>query len=50
LYPDAVYLGADMIKVERPGGDENRFCPPLGPDGQNANFDSGYFWRAMPMC
>jgi crotonobetainyl-CoA:carnitine CoA-transferase CaiB-like acyl-CoA transferase len=33
-------FGADVIKVEGPGGDENRFWPPLGPDGQSANFAS----------
>ena len=33
-------FGADVIKVEGPGGDENRGWPPLGPDGQSANFAS----------
>jgi crotonobetainyl-CoA:carnitine CoA-transferase CaiB-like acyl-CoA transferase len=33
-------FGADVIKVESPGGDENRSWPPLGPDGQSANFAS----------
>ena len=33
-------FGADVIKVEGPGGDENRGWPPHGPDGQSANFAS----------
>lgn len=33
-------FGADVIKVEAPGGDENRGWPPHGPDGQSANFAS----------
>jgi crotonobetainyl-CoA:carnitine CoA-transferase CaiB-like acyl-CoA transferase len=33
-------LAPDVIKVEGPGGDENRRWPPLGPDGQSANFAS----------
>jgi crotonobetainyl-CoA:carnitine CoA-transferase CaiB-like acyl-CoA transferase len=33
-------FGADVIKVEAPGGDENRAWPPHGPDGQSANFAS----------
>jgi crotonobetainyl-CoA:carnitine CoA-transferase CaiB-like acyl-CoA transferase len=33
-------FGADVIKVEAPDGDENRRWPPLGPDGQSANFAS----------
>jgi crotonobetainyl-CoA:carnitine CoA-transferase CaiB-like acyl-CoA transferase len=33
-------FGADVIKVEAPGGDENRSWPPHGPDGQSANFAS----------
>jgi crotonobetainyl-CoA:carnitine CoA-transferase CaiB-like acyl-CoA transferase len=33
-------FGADVIKVEGPGGDENRAWPPHGPDGQSANFAS----------
>ena len=33
-------FGADVIKIEGPGGDENRQWPPLGPDGQSANFAS----------
>jgi crotonobetainyl-CoA:carnitine CoA-transferase CaiB-like acyl-CoA transferase len=33
-------FGADVIKIEGPGGDENRGWPPHGPDGQSANFAS----------
>jgi crotonobetainyl-CoA:carnitine CoA-transferase CaiB-like acyl-CoA transferase len=33
-------FGANVIKVEAPGGDENRSWPPHGPDGQSANFAS----------
>jgi crotonobetainyl-CoA:carnitine CoA-transferase CaiB-like acyl-CoA transferase len=33
-------FGADVIKVESPGGDENRGWPPHAPDGQSANFAS----------
>jgi crotonobetainyl-CoA:carnitine CoA-transferase CaiB-like acyl-CoA transferase len=33
-------FGADVIKVEAPGGDENRGWPPLGPNGEAANFAS----------
>lgn len=33
-------FGADVVKVEAPGGDENRAWPPHGPDGQAANFAS----------
>jgi len=33
-------FGADVIKVEGPGGDENRGWPPHGPDGQSSNFAS----------
>ncbi len=33
-------FGADVIKVEIPGGDDNRVWPPLGPDGQSVNFAS----------
>src|SRR6195952_5490560 len=33
-------FGADVIKVESPGGDENRNWPPHGPDGHSANFAS----------
>jgi crotonobetainyl-CoA:carnitine CoA-transferase CaiB-like acyl-CoA transferase len=33
-------FGADVVKVEAPGGDENRGWPPHGPDGQSANFAS----------
>jgi crotonobetainyl-CoA:carnitine CoA-transferase CaiB-like acyl-CoA transferase len=33
-------FGADVIKIEGPGGDENRSWPPHGPDGQSANFAS----------
>jgi crotonobetainyl-CoA:carnitine CoA-transferase CaiB-like acyl-CoA transferase len=33
-------FGADVVKVESPGGDENRGWPPHGPDGQSANFAS----------
>ncbi len=33
-------FGADVIKVEGPDGDENRYWPPCGPDGQSANFAS----------
>ncbi|WP_428483123.1 CaiB/BaiF CoA transferase family protein [Rhodopila sp.] len=33
-------FGADVIKVEGPGGDENRAWPPLGPGGDSANFAS----------
>ncbi|HEY4171384.1 MAG TPA: CoA transferase [Rhodopila sp.] len=33
-------FGADVVKIESPGGDENRGWPPHGPDGQSANFAS----------
>ena len=33
-------FGATVIKVESPEGDENRRWPPIGPDGQSANFNS----------
>ena len=33
-------FGADVIKIEAPGGDENRGWPPHAPDGQSANFAS----------
>jgi crotonobetainyl-CoA:carnitine CoA-transferase CaiB-like acyl-CoA transferase len=33
-------FGADVIKVEGPGGDENRAWPPIGPTGEAANFNS----------
>ena len=33
-------FGADVVKVEGPGGDENRSWPPHGPDGHSANFAS----------
>ena len=33
-------FGADVIKVEGPGGDENRAWPPIGPNGEAANFAS----------
>jgi crotonobetainyl-CoA:carnitine CoA-transferase CaiB-like acyl-CoA transferase len=33
-------FGADVIKIESPEGDENRRWPPIGPDGQSANFGS----------
>jgi crotonobetainyl-CoA:carnitine CoA-transferase CaiB-like acyl-CoA transferase len=33
-------MGADVIKVEAPEGDENRRWPPLMPDGQSSNYAS----------
>ncbi|MBS0640335.1 MAG: CoA transferase [Proteobacteria bacterium] len=33
-------FGADVIKVEAPGGDENRAWPPIAPSGASANFNS----------
>ena len=30
------YLGADVIRVERPGGGEDRFVAPLGDDDAGA--------------
>jgi len=33
-------MGADVIKIEPPGGDENRTWPPLTEDGQSCNFMS----------
>lgn len=33
-------MGADVIKVESPDGDENRRWPPLNPDGQSSNYAS----------
>lgn len=32
------YLGADVIRVERPGGGEDRRIAPLGPDAPGASF------------
>ncbi|MEM9303109.1 MAG: CoA transferase [Pseudomonadota bacterium] len=32
------YLGADVIRVERPGGGEDRFIAPVAPDGHGAVF------------
>ena len=31
-------LGADVVKVETPGGDPLRAVPPLGPDGVSLRF------------
>ena len=31
-------LGADVVKVEPPGGDPLRAVPPLGPDGTSLRF------------
>jgi crotonobetainyl-CoA:carnitine CoA-transferase CaiB-like acyl-CoA transferase len=33
-------MGADVIKVESPGGDENRQWPPLTPNGESSNYAS----------
>ncbi len=33
-------MGADVIKVEAPGGDENRQWAPIGDDGESCNFMS----------
>jgi crotonobetainyl-CoA:carnitine CoA-transferase CaiB-like acyl-CoA transferase len=33
-------MGADVIKVEAPEGDENRRWPPLMPSGQSSNYAS----------
>jgi crotonobetainyl-CoA:carnitine CoA-transferase CaiB-like acyl-CoA transferase len=33
-------FGADVIKVEAPGGDDNRAWPPHGADGNSVNFAS----------
>jgi crotonobetainyl-CoA:carnitine CoA-transferase CaiB-like acyl-CoA transferase len=31
-------LGADVVKVESPAGDDTRTFPPVGPDGESAYF------------
>jgi crotonobetainyl-CoA:carnitine CoA-transferase CaiB-like acyl-CoA transferase len=33
-------FGADVVKIEAPGGDENRGWPPHAPDGHSANYAS----------
>jgi len=33
-------MGAQVIKVESPDGDENRQWPPINPNGQSSNFAS----------
>ena len=33
-------MGADVIKVESPAGDENRLWPPIMPSGQSSNYGS----------
>ncbi|GBD14841.1 Succinyl-CoA:(R)-benzylsuccinate CoA-transferase subunit BbsE [bacterium HR25] len=40
-------LGADVIKVEPPGGDEARFLPPLAPLGDGG--DIGLLWVAYSL-
>jgi crotonobetainyl-CoA:carnitine CoA-transferase CaiB-like acyl-CoA transferase len=33
-------MGADVIKIESPAGDENRLWPPIMPNGQSSNYAS----------
>jgi crotonobetainyl-CoA:carnitine CoA-transferase CaiB-like acyl-CoA transferase len=33
-------LGADVVKVESPGGDDTRTFPPVGPGGESAYFQA----------
>jgi len=40
-------LGADVIKVEPPGGDPLRTVPPFGPDGTSLRFVA---WNAGKTC
>jgi crotonobetainyl-CoA:carnitine CoA-transferase CaiB-like acyl-CoA transferase len=40
-------LGADVVKVEPPGGDPLRSVPPLGPDGTSLRFTA---WSAGKTC
>jgi len=40
-------LGADVVKVEPPGGDPLRAVPPLGPDGTSLRFVA---WNAGEAC
>src|SRR6516225_8602449 len=36
-------LGAEVVKVEGPGGDPLRSVPPVGPDGESLRFS---LWNA----
>ena len=38
-------LGAEVIKIEPPGGCESRFAPPFAKDG-DGNPEGSLFWRA----
>jgi len=40
-------LGAEVVKVEPPGGDPLRAVPPLGPDGTSLRFAA---WNAGKTC
>jgi len=40
-------LGADVIKVEPPGGDPLRWVAPVGPDGTSLRFTA---WTAGKTC
>jgi len=40
-------LGAEVVKVEPPGGDPLRTVPPLGPDGTSLRFAA---WSAGKTC
>ncbi|HEX4893737.1 MAG TPA: CoA transferase, partial [Hyphomicrobiaceae bacterium] len=33
-------MGASVIKIESPAGDENRLWPPVMPNGQSSNYAS----------
>ena len=39
-------MGADVVKVEPPGGCEARFAPPFAPGGRG-DPESSLFWRAF---